>query len=262
MRSRIAIIIVALVLGGLAAVMAATYLNSARVRLDAQSQPVEVLVAQEDIPRGTTAEDLFTKKLVTSQKIPRQFVAAGAISSQRAIEGQVLSVPLSSGEQLTSSRFQYPSQAGLAYTVPENFVALSIPVDKVTSVSGLLRPGDQVTVIGTVAYGSGNEAPIWTKVLVPKARVLAVGTDSGTGTQTQADSQQSGGLMGAASRSQDSAVNAVTLAVSISDAEKIVYVANEGDGKGDRSLWLGLLPIKTTTVPATKGRTQTNILAR
>lgn len=263
MRSRIMIIIAALVLGGLAAVMAATYLNSARVRLDAQSEPVEVLVAQEEIPRGTSAEDLFTKKLVTTQKIPRQFIAAGAISSQRALDGQVLSVGLSQGEQLTSGRFQYPSQAGIAYSVPANYVALSIAVDKVTSVSGLLRPGDQVMVIGTVASGSKDKPAVSTKVLVPKARVLAVGSDSGAGSQNQPTTQQAGGLMGAAGRTQaDSTVNAVTVAVSPSDAERIVYVANLGEGKGDRSIWCALLPVKTTTVPATAGRSSMNILAR
>jgi len=262
MRSRIVIIIVALVLGGAAAVMAATYLNSARIRLDAQSQPVEILVAQEDVPRGTASDELFAKKLVVAQKIPRQFVASDAISSQRAIDGQVLAVPLTAGEQLTTGRFQYPSQAGLAYSVPADYIAVSIPVDKVSSVSGLLRPGDMVAVMGTVERGDGSSKTTITKILIPKARILAVGTDSGAGTEANGDGQ-SAGLMNAASRDQsEGSVNAVTLALSPTDAEKVVFVANEGIGKGDRSLWLALLPVKATQIEATKGQTAKTALGR
>jgi len=261
MRSRIVIIVVALVLGGVAAIMAATYLNSARVRLDAQSQPVEVLVAQENIERGTPSDELFAKKLIVAQKIPRQFVAADAISSQRAIDGQVLAVSLTAGEQLTTGRFQYPSQAGLAYSVPSDYIAVSIPVDKVSSVSGLLRPGDLVAVMGTVEQPSGKDKVTVTKILVPKARILAVGTDAGTGTSSETNSG-SKSVMSAASRDQNQTeVNAVTLALSPADAEKVVFIANEGSGKGDRSLWLALLPVKTTSIAITKGQTAKTALS-
>lgn len=255
MRSRIVIIVVALILGGAAAVMAATYLNSARIRLDAQSQPVEVLVAQEDVERGTASDELFAKKLVVVQKIPRQFVAADAISSQRAVDGQVLSVSLTAGEQLTTGRFQYPSQAGLAYSVPSDYIAVSIPVDKVSSVSGLLRPGDLVAVMGTLEQGTDAAKVTSTRILIPKARILAVGADSGVASQSEGADGDSG-LMGAANRDQGQAeINAVTLALSPVDAEKVVFVANEGAGKGDRSLWLALLPVKTTDIAPTTGQT-------
>lgn len=258
MRSRVVIIIVALVLGGVAAVMAATYLNSARVRLDAQSQPVEVLVAQEAIERGTAADELFAKKLIVVKKIPRQFVAADAISSQRAIDGQVLAVALTPGEQLTAGRFQYPSQAGLAYSVPTDYIAVSIPVDKVSSVSGLLRPGDLVAVMGTVELEASGEKVMVTRILIPKARILAVGADSGTSKKDDAESQSSG--LGSAGNRTEAEINAVTLALSPADAEKVVFVANEGSGKGDRSLWLALLPVKSTQISPTAGQTSKTAL--
>lgn len=261
MRSRIVIIIVALALGGVAAIMAATYLNSARIRLDAQSQPIEVLVAQEDIQRGVPADELFAKKLVVVQKIPRQFVAADAVSSQRAVDGQVLAVSLTAGEQLTAGRFQYPSQAGLAYSVPSDYIAVSIPVDKVSSVSGLLRPGDMVAVMGTVEQDLKGAKVTATKILVSKARILAVGADSGAGAKSDSGAE-SAGLMNAAARDQNQAeINAVTLALSPADAEKVVFVANEGSGKGDRSLWLALLPVKATDITPTNGQTAKTALS-
>jgi pilus assembly protein CpaB len=263
MRSRIIIIVVALILGGAAAVAAATYLNSAKVRLDAQSKPVEVLVATQDIDKGTSADELFEKKLVEVQEVPAQFVAADAISSQRAIEGQVLSVDLSSGEQLTAGRFQYPSKAGLAYNVPETYVAVSVPVDKVSGVAGLVKPGDQVVVLSTIDEvtnpGTDQEfTTTVTKIIIAKARVLAVASDSGAGTTS---TQGTGGALSGSSAAEDKSAGTVTLALSPADAEKVVYSVNAGAGGTDRSIWLALLPTTfTSDVPATSGQTAATVL--
>src|SRR5512137_2199417 len=125
MRSKVLIIVLALVLGGLAAVFAATYLRSARTDIAAENQPVEVLVATQDLPRGLTAAELMQRKLVELRKVPRQFVSADAISSLRGVQDQVLAVPIGTGEQVTRTRFAYPQDAGLAYSVPEDLVAIS-----------------------------------------------------------------------------------------------------------------------------------------
>ena len=254
MRSRIVIIVVALVLGGTAAVFAAQYLNSARSQIQSGARPVEVLVAQQDIPRGTPAEELFQKKLVAREDIPQQFVASGAISSARVIDGQVLAVPLSDGEQLTVGRFQFPSQAGLAYNVPEDYVAISIPVDDVSGVSGFVKPGDNVALMATVkqtaagASADGGVPEQVTKTLVPKARVLAVGTS--VGVEQPQEAEEDGNVLASTSTSrpaQDSP-GTVTLALSPADAERVVFAQNEGSA-GERAIWVALLPVRSTGVP-------------
>lgn len=256
MRSRILIIIVALALGGLAAVMAARYLSTARTRIEAQSKPVEVLVAQEDIPRGTPAEELFEKKLVALEEVPQQFVATDAISSQRSIDGQVLSVPISSGEQLTTGRFQYPSQAGLAYNVPESYVAVSIPVDRVSGVSGFTKPGDNVALLTTIETGEDDNAQVITKTLVAKARVLAVGASTGV---ESAEPERETGALGQTTEAQGDA-GTVTLALSPADAERVVFSVNEGAAGGTRSVWLVLLPVQGGDMAGTTGQTSLTVL--
>ena len=154
MRSRLVIIIVALVLGGVAAILAANYLDSARSRIVAESEPVEVLVAAEDIPRGLSAEDLIERELLVIREIPAQFVSSNAVSSERAIRDQILALDMAEGEQVTDASFQYPADVGIAYTIPEGHLALTIPSDEIRGVAGFIKPGDRVSVIASLDGGN------------------------------------------------------------------------------------------------------------
>ena len=245
MRIRIVILVVALLLGGLAAVMAARYLTSARSEIEAESQPIEVLVAQEDIPRGLPAEELLAKDLIVLQEIPQRFVAAGAISSEKALEGRVLAAPLSSGEQVTSSRFQLPSTAGLAYSIPAEFMALSIPVDEVKGVSGLVKPGDHVALY--VSFGQDENAI--TRLLVPDVKVLAVGARL-TGESDVPNDTGGGGLTATRQEREETLdTRTMTLAISSVDAERIVFAEEEG------RVWCALLPATAQEIPVGTGQT-------
>ncbi len=237
MRSKIVILVVALVLAGVAAVLAVGYINSARTSIASESEPIEVLVAQDNLPRGLSIEELTQQGLVKPEQVPRRFVAADAVSSARIVEGQVLAVPLSAGEQLTKGRFQFPSQAGLSYTVPEGLVGVTVSVSEFSGVAGLLKPGDSVVIFATLSPKS-NDQSAYTTQLVPKARVLAVG-----GTVTAEDSsasqdQQQGGVLSSGSKTQSGAgqtYKSVTIALSMSDAERVAFAQQLG------VLQLGLL---------------------
>lgn len=226
MRSKIVIIVVALVLGGVAAVLAAGYLRSARTDIAAQNEPVKVLVAQQNLPRGLTAAELIERDLVKSEDVPRQFVAGDAVSSERIIADQVLAAPVSKGEQLTKSRFQYPSQAGLSFSVPEDEVAMTIATDEVKGVAGMLKPGDNVVVYSSFKPQGIETA--WTQTTVAKARVLAVG-DVVTAEQASApDDEDGGGLLGgdreqAAQSQSEATYRTVTLALSVRDAGRMAF---------------------------------------
>jgi pilus assembly protein CpaB len=246
MRTKIIIVVIALALAGFAAVLALRYVQSARTEVASSSEPIEILVAQEDIPRGVAAEELVAKKMVALEKVPQRFVAAGAISSARAIEGQVLSSPLTKGEQLTAARFAVPSAAGLAYSIPKEYVAIAIPVDEVKGISGLVKPGDHVAIFATFAPGPGGEENI-TKVLLSDAKVLAMG-----GNLTAEASPQSApktGLASATSRSDTGVANTMTLSVTAADAEKLVFAEETG------KVWVTLLPATGDTVPSAPGQT-------
>lgn len=253
MRTRIFILIVALIIGGIAAVTAAKYITSARSTIEAQSQPVEVLVAAEDIPRGMAAEELLAKKMLVLSKVPQRFVAAGAISSEKALEGRVLAVPLTAGEQVTQGRFELPESAGLAYSIPANYMAISIPVDETHGVSGLLKPGDHIAL-----YASFEDAPggAISKLLVSDVKVLAVGAQLSA--SPDQDSEEKGGGALSASRkdgAQGSGVaRTITIAIDPKDAERIVFAGEEGE------IWCSLLPATAQEAPTGKGQTIKSVL--
>ena len=114
MRSKLVLTVVAIALGGIAAFAAFSYLNALQRQAEAGSVMTEVLVAKQDIPRGADANTLLSLGLVEPTKIPLRYLPGGAVSSLRALTDMVLAVPLTRGEVLTSARFQYPSEAGLA----------------------------------------------------------------------------------------------------------------------------------------------------
>jgi len=251
MKSKVVILVLALVMGALATFFAIRYLNSATQRLEAEAQPVEVLVAAEDIPRGMSAEELIEKELIVIREIPRMYVSSGAVSSVASIQGQVVSSPLSEGEQVTLTRFQYPAQAGLSFGVPEGFVAVSIPSDAVKGVAGLLKPNDTVMVAATFKPGPSGEEAL-TKILLPKARVLAVGSSVGVEVADEEDTV-GGGLADRGGNDQEQVASTVTLALTPADLEKLVFAEEQG------SVWLALLPATATELPATAGRSLASV---
>jgi len=251
MRSKILIIILALVLGGLAAVFAATYLRSARTDIAAGNQPVSVLVATQDLPRGLTAEELVQRKLIEERQVPRQFVSADAMSSMRGVDNQVLAVPIGAGEQITRTRFSYPQDAGLAYSVPTDLVAISAQVDEVSGVAGLLKPGDYVMVYATLK-GVGAAKANRTVVLIPRARVLAAGTQVGVESSTQSQKRKSGGALSSSSRDPET-YDTVTLALTTREAAQLTFAQEEGSTR------LALLPAAGSKLPLPTSITLTTI---
>lgn len=246
MRSKVLLVIVAVVLGGVAAFAAYSYLGSLQRQAEAGSVLTDVLVAKQDIPEGVAANDLVSSGYVETSKVPLRYLASGAISSVNAVSDRVLAVPVTKGEVLTTARFQYPSDAGLAFSVPKGLVAVAIPVDDASGLAGLLKAGDRVAVVVTVSTKSGQGAE--SRIALPGARVLAVGRSTTADRQATTTTQAST-LGGSSSSSQSSAPRTVTLAVTSTDAEKLVLAAGSG------SVWLALLP--TTESAATPGPGQT-----
>lgn len=248
MRAKLLVVAVALVLGAAAAFATFGYLSAIRKQAEAGSRMTEVLVAREDIPRGSYADDLLKSGAIQRVQVPQRYVAAGAISSVRSVADRILAVPVSKGEMLTAQRFQYPSEAGLAFNVPKDFVAVTVPVDEARGLAGLVKVGDRVAVVATIdpKTDSGEQ----TRITIPGAKVLAVGRSTGV------DKSQEGGgananapLAANSNNAQAQPMTNVTLALSVADAEKVVFAIETG------SIWLGLLPATQSAAGPGPGQT-------
>ena len=254
MRSRIVILVVAILLGVLAAALTGRYLNSLERGVAAEDEPIEVLVAQENLSRGAAADDLIEAGLIVRESIPRRYVAEGAVSSASTIQGQVLAENLSAGEQVTQTRFQFPSQAGLAYSIPADFVAVAISNNSVKGVAGLVKPGDYVMAVVTLDPGPDGE-PV-SQVFIPRARVLATG--SAVGAESAPAPAADGGVLGGQAEEGAEPVtpDTITLALSPADVERLVFAEEKG------AVWLALLGSTETEVPATTGQTLQSVLVQ
>ncbi|HEY3317888.1 MAG TPA: Flp pilus assembly protein CpaB [Coriobacteriia bacterium] len=254
MRSRWIILIAAAALGILAAALAGRYLAAVRSQALAGAKPVEVLVAKEDIPKGLTADEIRAQGLTETRKVPQQYLSASAISTMKAVDGQVLAVSLGKGEQLTTNRFQFSSQAGLSFGVPKGMVALSLASDEVRGIAGLVKTGDNVVVIASVKTDANDENSWKTRVLVDGARVLATGHTTGVEAKS-AKSADQGVAFAAKADDKQVVPSSITLALSPDQMERVVLAQEVG------RVWLALLPTEEKAlVVKTSGQVRATVL--
>ena len=160
---------------------------------------VPVLVVEGPIARGQSGEEAGT--LITQSNIPQQFKPANAITSVEDIAGKVAVSDLAPGQVVVADLFVDRSDPAARKSNSEylrkirnvDMTAITISVDAVSGVSGLIEPGDYVNVLlrptSKLAGGSCSVAPTSdsgeqgeatasgsARYLYQKAEVLAVDT--------------------------------------------------------------------------------------
>ncbi|MFK8017152.1 MAG: Flp pilus assembly protein CpaB [Gammaproteobacteria bacterium] len=164
---------VALVSGGAAAYFMNEYITNTvdarRAELDIQYEPVEAVVAAYNIRVG---EMLSFENLVV-RKVPSGFLHTDAITPDYVenIIGRRLLYPIQRGEVLLQSHAATKTGTSFSAMIPEGERALTFPVDQVSSVNGLLRPGDRIDLLVTMDNGSKT----FTIALLTDVTILATG---------------------------------------------------------------------------------------
>jgi len=230
-RQRI-ILIIGIALALIAVFMINLYLNqqrqiimeNARKKLETmQANQISVLVAKNDIPRGSIIEP----KSLEAQVIPNQFMQPQAVTTLERIAGMITIAPISKGEQITLSKLTYTKQAGgLAEVIPVGKRAITISVDNIASLVGMIKAGDYVDVIVLlpvpVQTQEGKQVtqvavmPLFQNVLV-----LAVGQQIGTLFEEKARYKKE-----EERKSEPSSL--ITLALSPQEANLIAFVHEQG----------------------------------
>lgn len=239
-------LVVAVVLATLSTFALITYVRGAENRAFQGAETVEVYVAREEIPAGTSADAAVQRAAIERTTVPRKVVAAGAITSLEEIRGKAAAVAILPGEQILGARFVAPTEAtGLA--IPAGRQAMSVEVDTPPGVAGFAQPGARVSVIAHVSVpvrGGGTEPRA--QYLLQDVPVLAVGRSLASTSAPAGDR--------AAEREDRTVTDRVllTLAVTTSQAERLAYAIFEGD------IYFTLLP--PDQKPAkTSGRTRNTI---
>ena len=166
----------ALLAGVLAAGSLTLHLKQRERELEARTQVtlVQRIVAARDLPAGTrlVADHLAVRDF------PSQWVSRDALPATRhgELEGLVLTSALRAGDAVTPIHTHRPQPAFSAQLAPGRR-AITLPVDQVNSLSGLLQPGDLVDLY--VSFD--HQRKRLTAPLLQSMLVLATGRETRAG---------------------------------------------------------------------------------
>jgi pilus assembly protein CpaB len=205
--------------GALAAGCAAAYfadgyieksVRERRAAIDAQYQPVSVVVASENLRAGA----LLSNQTVAIREMPRAFLHSDAVLAERwsDITGRVLARAVRSGEPVLRSHVAQDLGAGFSGQLGAGMRALTFPVDEESSISGMLSPGDRIDIFFTTT--AGNETV--TVPLLVDVPILATGVRTVANTAFVSDRQQPGPF------------RTVTVSVTPQDAARITLAQDSG----------------------------------
>jgi len=170
----------ALALGGLAAFGARGYIASEiaaeRERLQPRQDTVSIVVAKRALGKG----DVASAETMAVREVPSEYVASGALRPERfdAYAGSRLAVPMRAGEPLLHGMLEGVDVSTFSAKVQAGIRALTIAVDEINSLSGMLQPGDHIDLLLSVRVPSpsGGAAPQeLTRTLMQDVKVLATG---------------------------------------------------------------------------------------
>lgn len=239
MGRRTLLLVAALVVAALGTTGVFLYVNGVDERASADYDLVEVLVATAPIDAGTPAREALPS-MESREYLRKSFDALpGALSDVTPIADQVALAPIAAGEPILSSQFGAPSDSS-QLPIPDGQLAVAVQLDDPARVAGFVGYQSEVAIMATVPDATGSET---TRVLLDKVTVIAVGPTTRT-TDTSAD---------AGGQGADVAKTILTLAVTQTQAQKIVYGQKAGD------LYLALRGKNARVDPGDSGITAKNL---
>jgi pilus assembly protein CpaB len=206
MRDKRVIIVIACaaLFGLVAAILAGRYLSNVEGRSN------KIVVAKVNIQLST----MITAEQLTVQQLPREATPEGAFTAPEKLIGRVTLANIGAREPLTDLKLAPEgSEAGLTAVIAEGFRAITVKVDEVVGVAGLLQPGAWVDVVAVVnpQDQSSGQGPT-SKIVLQHIKVLA--TDQNIEKQ-----KKDSGIL---------SIKAVTLQVAPEQAEKLALAQAEG----------------------------------
>lgn len=162
---------VALGIGTVAALATRSFLTHQVEAIEARAngRKVAVVVAKGDLPKGA----LLSAATLAVREIPADYAHSAAVAPENfeRIDGQTLAFPVKSGEMILWGLLEAQKAPTFSARVEEGRRAITVPVDEINSISGMLEPGDVIDLIFTVdQLGRKRSAP-----LLQGVQVMATG---------------------------------------------------------------------------------------
>ena len=182
MNTRRTTLLIAIILAVGTGWLTLNYISSLR---SAAGQPHEVLIANADIP----ARERITATMFHSESRPATALQPDAISDPSKAVGSLALVTIPSGSQLTASQIGTNAALALPVRLEPGMRAVTIPIDQVKGVAGLVQPGDRVDVIAIPP--KNGDVPPKAVTILRGIRVLAVGNSLENASATPSPQEQS-----------------------------------------------------------------------
>ena len=197
----------------LAVVLMNLYQQNLKKELGVAGERVKILAAKEDIP----AFSVVARSQLRILEYPKNFLPP-RYTPKSLIEdiiGQTTAFNITAGNPiLTTDLASTQEDAGLSSVITPGMRALALPVDKVNSFGGLLKPKDHVDILGT--FQKPGEGDVETVTLLQNVAVLAVGGRLGSGREVSANNRR------------EARVRTVTVLVTPAEAELLVFAQDRG----------------------------------
>ncbi len=168
------VLAVALLIGALAALAARSYLATQMQAIqDGKKQRmVNLIVAKANLNRG----DKLSNENLALRPIPAEYAHSAAATADQfdRLDGQVLGYPVKDGEMILWGMMETKKAPTFSSRVEPGRRAITVQVDEINSISGMLEPGDVIDLILSLDRSG-------TKISVPLlqgVRVMATGQRS------------------------------------------------------------------------------------
>lgn len=231
-------LIIAIVFAFLAAVLFLAWMNQiqqgvskeAAAKLKAmQENMVEAIYAKVDIAAGKViTQDIIYTKLMDKSRLP-----IGAAYSQSRVLDTIALAPIKKDSLVLNEQLKWPTtrDTTLSMKTPIGKRAISVAVDNISLLSGMIKPGDYVDVISLISIPMQVEgkqsAQAATVPLFQNILVLAVGSNISTVEERSYGARSRKGESDPKESKQEG-TPLVTLALSPEEVNLLAFVQEQG----------------------------------
>ncbi|HOV79619.1 MAG TPA: Flp pilus assembly protein CpaB [Bacillota bacterium] len=214
MKNKI-ILIMAFVIGLAAAGGIYLYLQNLQKTYQLKGDFIKVVVARQRIPAKTQ----IAANMIELKDFPSDYVNERAAVDAKEVVGKVTKSDILPGEQVLRDRLAGDNESfeSLSFQISPGSRAVTVAVNEVSGLAGLVKPGDRVDVLGTfdLQGAVGQEKSSVTSLLIQNVDVLSI--DQATNS-AQTNSQDK----------KATSAHTITLSVTPEQAQPLVLCSEKG----------------------------------
>ncbi len=193
---------------------------------------VTVFIADEDIEKGS----ILNANVLSTKIIPNKYVEPQAVTSLAKAVGMKAAVPIKKEEQITLSKLintKTTMARSLAMATPVGKRAITISVDSIMGLAGMIVPGDYVDVIAllpTPTQGADGTQTVQMVNIPIFQNVLVIAVGGQLAARQDQGQSSSGWGWGVQKRTSEKIAPSplITLALSSQDASLLSFVNEQG----------------------------------